>query len=142
MLDATPERIIGDAGTDTGAHEQLAGLHLRRAGVDLTRDVRVVLGRLILDEDAARLPLQWEDARRPKLFPVLEAALEVAPLSREGRPLTRIGLVARYRPPLGSIGALTDTVAGSNVVLDSVKGFLGEVVNRIEAEIAPKEKAS
>jgi hypothetical protein len=141
MLATDPERVVGHPGRDPDGHERLAGLRLRRAGVDLNRDVRVILGRLILDTDAARLPLRWEDARRPGLFPVLEASLELVPLANHGlRPLTRIGVVARYRPPLGRLGTMADDVAGNRIVLDSVTGFLDEVAGRIEEEIAPEQK--
>lgn len=50
--------------------------------------------------------------------------------------------LAGYRPPLGRLGAMADTVAGGDVVLDSVEGSSDDVVTRIETEVAPKEGAS
>lgn len=70
-------------------------------------------------ERAARLPLHWEDARNPRLFPVLDAALELPPLQDRGGSITRVGLVARYRVPLGPVGAWADGGV-IEVVIDSV----------------------
>jgi hypothetical protein len=133
MLAREPERVLGHSGDAGAVREQLIGLHILRGGVDLSREVRVVLGNLVLDEDAARLVLRWEDAERPNLFPVLEAALELTPVPAGRRPTTQVGLVGRYRPPFGRLGAVADTLAGHGLVLESVERFLDEITLRIEA---------
>jgi copper chaperone CopZ len=104
----------------------------------MSRDVQVTIGGIVLDEDAARLGLRWEDARRPKLFPVLEAALELAPLTAGHHDITQVGLVGRYRPPFGRLGTVADTLAGRRVVMESVERFIDDLAARIEAEVPPR----
>ncbi len=142
LMAGEPERVLGHPGDRGAVREQRAGLHVRRAGVDLSREVRIVRGDLILDEDAARLPLRWEDAERPNLFPVLEATLELVPVPAGRRSATQVGLTGRYRPPFGRLGAVADTLAGHKVVLESVDRFLDEITGRIEAEVEPRALAS
>lgn len=138
LLAEEPERVLG-APPDTGAvREQRTGLHVRRAGVDLSRDVRLVRGDLVLDADAARLPLRWEDAEQPKLFPILEATLELVPVPSGRRATTQVGLSGRYRPPFGRLGAVADALAGHKVVLESIDRFLDDLTRRIETEVEPR----
>lgn len=139
LLASAPERVVGHPGV-AAAHERLSDLHVRRAGIDMSRDVQITMGGIVLDEDAAaaRLGLRWEDARRPKLFPVLEAALELAPLTAGRHDITQIGLVGRYRPPFGLLGTVADTLAGRRVVMESVERFIDDLAARIEAEVPPR----
>jgi hypothetical protein len=137
LLATAPERVVGHPGEAPEIRERRSDLHVRRAGIDLSRDVEITIGGIVLDEDAARLALRWEDARQPKLFPVLEAALELAPLTAGRREITQVGLVGRYRPPLGRLGTVADTLAGRRVVLESVARFIDDLADRIEAEVPP-----
>jgi hypothetical protein len=141
LLAKDPERVLGHPGDTDAVREQRTGLHVRRAGVDLSREVRIVRGDLVLDEDAARLPLRWEDAERPNLFPVLEVTLELVPVPAGRRSTTQVGLTGRYRPPFGRLGAVADTLAGHKMVLESVDRFLDEITGRIEAEVEPRAPA-
>jgi hypothetical protein len=108
----------------------------RVAGLDLDRDVRMVVGDLQSGPHSARVPLHWEDSRHPALFPLLEATLEFAPVAGR-RPTTQIGFFGRYRPPLGSLGSLGDTLVGSHVVLESVVAFLDDLAQRLEQAVPP-----
>ncbi|MGH9009834.1 MAG: hypothetical protein ACRDYF_08325, partial [Acidimicrobiia bacterium] len=46
-LSATPGRLLGDGpAAESGGAGRRTGLHVRRAGLDLSREVRVVLGDL------------------------------------------------------------------------------------------------
>ena len=112
---------------------------MRRAGFDLGRDVRMTLGELAVGVHSARLPLRWEDAARPGLFPILDATLEVAPVRAGRRVTTQLGLLGRYRPPLGRLGSLADDLAGHRVVIESVDRFLDDLVERIEAMLPVPE---
>jgi hypothetical protein len=138
LLASAPEQVVGHPGEAATTRERLSDLHVRRAGIDMSRDVQITIGGIVLDEDAARLGLQWEDSRRPKLFPVLEAALELAPLTVGRREITQVGLVGRYRPPFGRFGTVADTLAGRRVVLESVGRFIEDLADRIEAELPPE----
>jgi hypothetical protein len=104
------------------------------AGLDLDRDIRMVVGELQVSPHTARIPIHWEDRHHPALFPILEATLEFAPATGR-RPITRIAFLGRYRPPLGALGSLGDSLAGGRVVLESVVAFLSDLVARLEEAI-------
>ena len=138
LVAGAPARVLGDEDPAGGAPE--AALHAKRAGVEISRDVRLRFGGLVCDEHRARLSLRWEDAHHPRLFPVLVAVLELAPL-RSGRyDITQIGVVGRYRPPFGAVGALADRLAGEAVAAESVHRFVVEVARRLE-EMIPEPPA-
>lgn len=104
------------------------------AGLDLDRNIRIVVGDLQVGPHTARIPIHWEDRRHPALFPLLDATLEFGPVAGR-RPITQIAFLGRYRPPLGALGALGDSLAGSRVVLESVVAFLTDIVARLEQSI-------
>jgi hypothetical protein len=102
----------------------------------MVRDVRLRFGGLVCENHRARLSLRWEDAHHPRLFPVLEAVLELAPLQNGRQRITQIGIAGRYRPPFGAIGGLADRLAGVAVAEDSVAHFVDDLARRVEALIA------
>ncbi|HEU5449510.1 MAG TPA: hypothetical protein VFW57_10895, partial [Acidimicrobiia bacterium] len=108
--------------------------HAKVAGLGLDRDIRMVVGDVQISPHTARIPMHWEDLRHPALFPLLEATLEFAPVAGR-RPITQIAFLGRYRPPLGPIGTLGDSLAGSRLVLESVVDFLTDLVARLEQAI-------
>jgi len=125
-LAAGPERIVV---------QRDAELHVRRAGFDFGRDVRIAVGPFQAGIQSARLALRWEDATRPGLFPLLDATLEVTPVKAGRRPMTQLGLFGSYRPPFGRLGALTDTLAGRQIVVESVDRFLDDLVERLHKTV-------
>lgn len=132
---AAPQRVLADS---PGRGEApTAELRVRRIGFDIARDVRMVVGDVEVGIHSARLPIRWEDATRPALFPILDATLEVAPVNAGRRSMTQVGLFGRYRPPFGRLGALADNIAGHGIVLESVEWFLDELVGRLEAALPP-----
>jgi hypothetical protein len=102
------------------------------AGIDLTRDVHMVVGDLQIGHKTAWLTIHWEDLRHPGLFPLLDATLEFMPVGAGHRPTTQVGLRGQYRPPLGGLGGLADSLAGNRVVQQSVQAFLGELAVHLE----------
>jgi hypothetical protein len=135
-LAADPESFLaaapGGPGGDTTAK---AELHVDRAGFDLTRHVRMTLGDLRVGVNSAHLPIRWEDATRPGLFPILDATLEVTAVKAGRRAMTQLGLFGRYRPPFGRLGALTDNLAGHRIVVESVDWFLDQLVERLHTTL-------
>lgn len=119
-----------------GAPERtLAGsAQAKVAGLDFDRNIRMVAGDVQIGLHTVRIPIHWEDLRHPALFPLLDATLEFAPVAGR-RPITQIRFLGRYRPPLGSLGRLGDSLAGSHVVLESVVAFLTDLATRLEQEI-------
>ncbi len=134
LLARAPEQVLGGETDEAGPPE--ASLHATRAGLELSRDVRLHFGGLVCGEQRARLSLRWEDVHHPRLFPVLEAVLELAPLRSGRRQITQIGVVGRYRPPLGAVGALADRLGGEAVAAESVARFVKELALKLEGLIA------
>lgn len=102
------------------------------AGLELTRDVRMVVGDLQIGHQTAWLTIHWEDLRHPGFFPLLDATLEFMPVAAGHRPTTQVALRGQYRPPLGGLGRLADNLAGHRVVEESVRAFLGELAGHLE----------
>ena len=135
-LTAAPQGLLRDHSlTRDAGGGLLTGLHLHRAGLDVSRDVRVVIGDLQLSARSVRAPLHWEDARRPGLFPVLDATLEIIPVASGRRHTTQIGFVGRYEAPLGWFGAVGDWLAGNRLVIESVEEFVEGLAGRLEREL-------
>jgi hypothetical protein len=135
-LTAAPERLLRERTPPRDAGGGLrTGLHLHRAGLDVSRDVRVVLGDLLMSARSVRAPLHWEDASRPGLFPVLDATLELIPVASGRHHTTQIGFVGRYETPLGWLGAVADSLAGNRLVLESVEEFVEGLAGRLEREL-------
>jgi hypothetical protein len=134
LLASASRSVLGD---DEGATPGRASseLHVWR-GMDLSREVRLHFGGVVCTEQWARMAIRWEDRRHPRLFPVLDAVLEVAPLAFERGEVTEVALTGWYRPPLGALGGLADRVAGRGVAAESVAWFVERVASRIE-EIIP-----
>jgi hypothetical protein len=139
-LSAAPGRLLGDSPPTAGPDEIEArtGLHVRRAGLDVSRDVRVVVGDLEIDGRSMRIPVRWADARRPRLFPVLVATLEITPAGTDRPSATRLAFSGRYAPPLGRFGAMADAIAGHRLVFESVDRFLDGLVERLERDLPPE----
>ena len=133
LLARSPAEVLGGGSEVSGTPE--TSLSVKRAGVEMSRDVRLRFGGFVCDQHRARLSLQWEDAHHPRLFPVLAAVLELAPLRGGRRQITQIGVVGRYRPPFGAIGGLADRLAGEDVAIDSVARFVEDLARRVEAVI-------
>ena len=137
---AAPQRILAGPPHPAGGNPApTAELRVRRGGFDLGRDVRMILGDIEVGVHSARLPIRWEDATRPGLFPILDATLEIAPVRAGRHAMTQLGLFGRYRPPFGRLGGLADDLAGHRIVVESVERFLDDLVARFEADLPEPE---
>jgi hypothetical protein len=94
-------------------------------------------GELIWDDDRAGLSVHCRAARHPGMFPLLEARFELASLPSGRRHLTQVGLVGRYRPPLGVLGDIADRLGGSGIAVESIRRFVEDVARRLEAVFTP-----
>lgn len=71
------------------------------------------------------VPLRWEVADlTERLFPALDANLELFPVSDN---TSRLSIIGRYDPPLGLFGAVIDRAAMSKVASATMAGLLREV---------------
>ena len=112
-------------------------LRVRPGGVDLHRPVRLHLAGLVCDTGRASVGLSWVDAAHPHLFPELDGVLELTPVPNKARPFTQLGVVARYRPPFGPLGAVGDRLVGAEVADAALTAFIDEVAQTAEAYLEP-----
>jgi len=92
--------------------------------VRLERKVVVEMGEAIKMPTKTVVPLHWEAADGPGLFPSLDADLEVAPL---GAGTTQLSISARYVPPLGRLGRAIDRALLHRIAEATIKDFLDQV---------------
>jgi hypothetical protein len=134
LVQANPQRFVGThpcwSGTETWAdlRADLPG------GGSVSRSARVGYGRMMEEDGAVVLPVWWEDAERPDLFPTFDGGLE---LYRDGRG-TALRLVGSYQPPLGLLGRVGDGLGGHRIVMASLNQFLADVAAllTVAAEVA------
>jgi hypothetical protein len=120
-------RLASAAGDDT--ESQLVRLGPPSFGHLVARDIRVRLGRAKCGEAGVVVPLRWEDARWPGLFPLLDGNLEVAQL---GPDRSRIVLYASYRPPFDAMGRVLDQTLFHRVAESTIRSFLQKVAGTLQ----------
>ena len=92
--------------------------------IRIEREVTIQLGPRIRSSSKTVFPLRWEAAVHPKLFPSLDADLEVAALGPER---TQLSISARYDPPFRALGRALDRALLSRVAEATVKDFMDRV---------------
>ena len=89
--------------------------------------------------DAWVLPFHWRAIGAAALFPQIEAELQVAPL---GDGEVRLSISGNYRPPLGEVGHVADTVLLHRVAERSIRVFLTTLADGLLAVSAPAAPAT
>ena len=120
MLEAAEdrgERLLAEVGFAVEA---------RRIGLE----VEIALGEPYRLESRTLLPMTWRAAGPERLFPQLDADLEIAAL---GPQRTQLAISARYRPPLGALGRVLDRALLHRVAEATIKDFLDRVGERVGA---------
>lgn len=110
-------------------------LRIRPAGTEIVRQARLHVAGLVCGEDRARAGLEWSDAAHPHLFPHLEGTLEIVPVPHDGLPFTQIGIQARYRPPLGLLGAIGDRLVGAEITDAALSAWLDGLADAVEDQV-------
>jgi hypothetical protein len=110
LLATQPNNVLGD-GRAVPRGRGTSELHAHFGGVDVARNVAMQFSELIREDERARLEMQCRAARHPRMFPLLEATLELAPLPSGRRHFTQVGLVGRYSRRSVSL-AMWPTVSG------------------------------
>jgi hypothetical protein len=102
-------------------------------GVDthrIDREVEIELGTPYLSGSATRIPLTWRATNKERLFPQLEADLEIAGL---GPDRSQLSMDARYRPPFALVGRALDRALLHRVAEATIKDFVDRVAERVAA---------
>jgi hypothetical protein len=105
-------------------------LQVSLAGAHFDRVAAVGFASVVEEEDGTRvLPLWWEAAEQPWLFPTFDGGLEVRP--DDGG--TELRLEGRYRPPLGAAGALVNRAVLNRAATASLEALLDRLSARLGA---------
>lgn len=122
LLRAPEEPVKLPAGRPT------VSVEVRFADFSFRRIAVVGFGPIVMEDDGTqRLPLWWEAADQPWLFPTFDGGLEVRPSD----PGTELRLEGRYRPPLGTAGALLNRA----VLHRSATASLETLLDRLSAQL-------
>ena len=87
-------------------------------------EVEISFGEPVRIPTKTILPMSWRAAGTSRLFPELEADLEVAPL---GPARSQLSMSARYAPPFGALGRALDRALLHRVAEATLKDFLDRV---------------
>lgn len=104
------------------------GFAVDRKRID--REVEITLGAPYRSGSMTRVPVTWRATERERLFPQLEADIEVAAL---GPSRTQLSIDARYRPPLALVGRALDRVLLHRVAEATMRDFVDRIARRILA---------
>ena len=130
IVEAGPHRLVGSHAGGWSDGQARADLRAELpGGGSVTRSARVGFGPVMEEDGAVVLPVWWEDAEHPDLFPTFDGGLE---LRADGRG-TALSLVGSYVPPLGLFGRFGDGLAGHRIVMASLNEFLAEVAALLTA---------
>ncbi len=129
--------IIGPLiGTAEQGDDPVTVLRATIDGAEIHREVRVHTQPMEqVDAHAYRLPLVWHESHGERLYPVMHGAFEMAGMSTHP-PLTEITFLGHYRPPLGLLGAVGDTLIGGRIADQVAEFLLEDVVERLHAQLA------
>lgn len=88
------------------------------------RQVEIELGPPYRIPAKTLLPMTWKAAEHERMFPSLDADLEIASL---GPNRTQLSVSARYQPPMGTLGRALDRALLHRVAEATVKDFVDRV---------------
>jgi hypothetical protein len=112
------------------AHDLAAKLEVRIAGVDVGREIDITVGiahevqAIALRPTRTVIPIEWQAAESPGLFPLMKGQLEIYPLTATE---TQLDFSGEYDPPLGVVGDAVDAVIGHRLAEASVQRFVADV---------------
>jgi len=127
-----PARLFGATAPvgDDPAGRHRVPLEVRFAGVRFDRAAAVGFGPPVEEDDGSRvLPLWWEAAEQPHLFPTFVGGLEVCPLGNGAE----LRLQGHYRPPLGAAGGLVNRTLLNRAATASLEKLLDRLSDGLTA---------
>jgi hypothetical protein len=135
---------LAAAGALAGPSEDVYGREIaglaRVGAAGVVKLVRVQVRELAGTDGSAGLAIRWE-ATGPggRLFPVLDADIQLIPAGQHATWLTMAGV---YRPPLGALGEILDRAVLHRVAVATVRGFMAWVAARITGQPGGAESRS
>lgn len=101
----------------------------------LDKQVEIGFGEPYRIPGKTLLPMSWKATGPERLFPALDADLEVASL---GPNRTQLSISARYRPPMGLLGRALDRALLHRVAEATAKDFLDRVGEALQVRAVPR----
>jgi hypothetical protein len=96
------------------------------------KEVEIQVAAPYRSETKTVLPITWRATGPERLFPQLDADLEIARMGAR----TQVSLSGRYRPPLGVVGRAIDRTLLHRVAEATVKDFVDRVAERLRTSEA------
>jgi hypothetical protein len=130
LLEPTP-RWLTDGATAAYAEGERLFLTVSATGGEMTvgKRVQVDLGEAYARGEGSVVPLSWWATGAQRLFPTLDADLEVMPMGPDQVMLTLMG---RYEPPLGAVGRGLDRLVLHRIAEACVRSFLHRTAANLE----------
>ena len=116
------------------AESVAAALSVNIAGLDVGTEIDISVGEITEVPKAqgqapsTRISISWEAAKRPRLFPLMRARVELYPLTATE---TQLDFAGTYEPPLGAVGSAIDAVVGHRIAEASVHRFVVDVAHHL-----------
>ncbi len=128
-------RWLADDATAAYAEGERLFLTISPAGGEpaIHKRVQVDLGDPYPRGEGVVVPLTWLAAGAERLFPTLDADLEIMPMGPDQVMLTLMG---RYEPPLGVVGRVVNRLVLHRVAEACVRSFLRRTAADLEHEEA------
>ena len=146
LLTADPAGVFRAAtrAATSRAETLAAGLRINLGGIEVGTEIAVSIGEIEETRKATdssrvvRIPVEWEAASRPRLFPLMNAVLSVYPLTATE---TQLDFHGRYEPPLGALGSVIDKVAGHKLAEASTHRFVADIAGYLRQEGSREQTA-
>jgi hypothetical protein len=140
---ADPAGVIKAAtkGAQTRVRSVASALHVNIGGLEVGAEITIAVGEGEDTTDdpafsrATRIPIRWEAAKRPRLFPLMSAELSIYPLTSTE---TQLDFLGRYDPPMGLLGDAIDAVLLHRIAEASVHSFISDVALYLRENLPPE----
>jgi hypothetical protein len=125
----------------TRAEAVAAALRVNIAGVDVGKEITIDVGTPVENpatpgrQPSTRIPIEWEAASRPGLFPLMRGELVIYPITATE---TQLDFGGTYEPPMGPLGGVLDAVVGHRIADASIHRFLADVAHHLRETIGAR----
>ena len=134
LLESSAGPVFAQAtkGAAARAEAVASQLKVNIAGMEVGKEIAITLKQIEEVKGAAKIApktivrFEWQAAKSPRLFPLMNAELSVYPLTSKE---TQLDLSGSYEVPLGVLGKGVDAVVGNRIAEASVHRFLTEVAD-------------
>jgi hypothetical protein len=123
------------------AESVAAALHVSIAGLEVGTEIALTLGTIAEVDSSGyaskvtKLPISWQAAARPQLFPLMDGELSVYALTATE---TQLDFLGRYAPPLGLLGGALNAVVGHRIADASVHRFIADIAQHLRHQLTSR----